>query len=331
MKIKTQKLSGGEDVKDSDIDSKIVYTSNPTIRKESFNRLTQTEWAKKSRSVVSFGFEARNDFKIFHGATFPSSLAQYYIEVYTKPYDTVLDPFLGTGSTIEASINSNRNSIGIELNPEFFDRIQPALENKIIKENRHFLVKRELKDNKIRSVYLTQNDVNIDNKINVAYFNDNCMNMDKIITPDSINFTFTSPPYADFIQQSLKNRIDRTDKLLVECNSSIRKYSDSPDDLGNSLNYREFLVKLKPILEKNLIVTRTGGYSAWVVKDYRDKDDRSYIDFHSDLAHLGREVGFKYHDLIVLDQNEHRKLFSIGYPSVFYTNMNSNFIVVFKK
>jgi DNA modification methylase len=330
MKIKTNKLSGGEEVKDTeDNDSHINYASNPLIRKESFNKMTQSEWAKRSRNVVSFQFEARNEFKVYHGATFPVMLARYYIEVYTKPYDVVLDPFLGTASTLEACLECNRNGLGIELNPEFFKKIEVVIENKIQTLHKKMGIIKDIIDKVI--VVKAYEESFDDNKINLAYFNEDCKNMLKMIKPDSVNFTFTSPPYADFIQQSLKVRNGVKDSLLKECNSTIRKYSDSPDDLGNSFNYKEFLKKLKPILEANLKVTRTGGYSAWVVKDYRDKDDKTYIDFHSDLAHLGEDVGFKYHDLIVLDQNEHRKLFSIGYPSVFYTNMNSNFIVVFRK
>ena len=49
----------------------------------------------------------------------------------------------------------------------------------------------------------------------------------------------------------------------------------------------------------------------------RYKNGIPYIPFHSDLAMLGEQVGFKYHDLIVWDQNEQRSLVLLGYPSVF--------------
>jgi len=85
-------------------------------------------------------------------------------------------------------------------------------------------------------------------------------------------------------------------------------------------------------LKANYTVTKNGGYSAWIVKDYRDtKNKVPYVPFHSDLARAGEEVGFKFHDLIVWDQTGQRRLILLGYPTVFYTNQNCSFIVIFRK
>ena len=77
---------------------------------------------------------------------------------------------------------------------------------------------------------------------------------------------------------------------------------------------------------------KNGGYSAWVVKDYRDtKNKTPYIPFHSDLAKVGQDAGWKFQDLIVWNQGDQRRLVLLGYPSVFYTNQNCSFIVIFRK
>lgn len=113
--------------------------------------------------------------------------------------------------------------------------------------------------------------------------------------------------------------------------STVKQYSKDERDFGN-YDYNKFLVELKLILENCYQVTKSKGYNVWVVKDYRNtKKNIPYVDFHSDLAHLGQEVGFKYHDLIIWDQGEQRKLVLLGYPSVFYTNQNCSFLVVFRK
>lgn len=79
-------------------------------------------------------------------------------------------------------------------------------------------------------------------------------------------------------------------------------------------------------------VIKPGGYNVWVVKDCRDpQNGKPFIDFHSDIAHTGEEAGFLYHDLIVWDQNEQRSLVLLGYPSVFYVNINHTFLVVLRK
>lgn len=103
------------------------------------------------------------------------------------------------------------------------------------------------------------------------------------------------------------------------------------NDFGN-LDYPEFLKEIRKVLKANYELSKNGGYSAWVVKDYHDtKNKIPYIPFHSDLAKIGEEVGFKFHDLIVWDQRNLRNLESLCYPKVFFTNNSCQFIVIFRK
>ena len=55
-----------------------------------------------------------------HGATFPEQLVKDHITSWSNPGDTVLDPFMGSGTTGVACKNLNRDFIGIELDPEYF-------------------------------------------------------------------------------------------------------------------------------------------------------------------------------------------------------------------
>ena len=55
-----------------------------------------------------------------HPTEKPISLMETYIKQSSKPGDTVLDPFMGAGSTGVASVNLDRNFIGIEIDPDFF-------------------------------------------------------------------------------------------------------------------------------------------------------------------------------------------------------------------
>lgn len=54
-----------------------------------------------------------------HPAPYPPALAERLIRMFSFVGDTVLDPFLGTGSTTIAAISSGRNSIGLEVDPGF--------------------------------------------------------------------------------------------------------------------------------------------------------------------------------------------------------------------
>ena len=108
------------------------------------------------------------------------------------------------------------------------------------------------------------------------------------------------------------------------------QYSKSKKDFGN-LDYETFLEELGPIFSDLLKVTESDGYSIWVVKDYRMTPKVPYVSFHSDIARVAQENGWLWHDLIVWDQNEQRRLVLLGYPTRFYTNQNCSFIVVFRK
>ncbi len=59
-----------------------------------------------------------------HSATFPEQLPEWFIKLFTNEYDTVLDPFIGSGTTIKAAIKNNRNSIGIDINKEYIHEIE---------------------------------------------------------------------------------------------------------------------------------------------------------------------------------------------------------------
>lgn len=55
-----------------------------------------------------------------HSATFPVNLPVWFIKLFTKENDIVLDPFLGSGTTSVAASLLNRNSIGIEVSNEYY-------------------------------------------------------------------------------------------------------------------------------------------------------------------------------------------------------------------
>lgn len=56
-----------------------------------------------------------------HPTQKPVALMEHFISLLSNPGDTILDPFMGSGSTGVAAINANRKFIGIELNEEYFD------------------------------------------------------------------------------------------------------------------------------------------------------------------------------------------------------------------
>jgi len=56
-----------------------------------------------------------------HSAVFPKELPLWFIKLFTKKGDTVLDPFLGSGTTSIAAVSLDRNSIGIEIKEDYYN------------------------------------------------------------------------------------------------------------------------------------------------------------------------------------------------------------------
>lgn len=59
-----------------------------------------------------------------HSATFPDALPEWFIKLFTNEGDTVLDPFMGSGTTIVVARRMGRSSIGIDIVPEFVERVK---------------------------------------------------------------------------------------------------------------------------------------------------------------------------------------------------------------
>lgn len=64
-----------------------------------------------------------------HSAAFPEALPEWFIKLFTKEGDTVLDPFLGSGTTSRVAKRLGRNSIGIEILKEYYDNATETINN----------------------------------------------------------------------------------------------------------------------------------------------------------------------------------------------------------
>jgi len=63
-----------------------------------------------------------------HSAVFPESLPEWFISLFTEEGDWVLDPFMGSGTTLRVAERMARNSIGIETSREYCDMAIEALQ-----------------------------------------------------------------------------------------------------------------------------------------------------------------------------------------------------------
>lgn len=289
-----------------------------------FNGLSPKEWARLSRSVWNDVSSQREWYHLKHGATFSEELAKRVIMIYTKQGDIVLDPFLGTGTTLIAAKKLDRYGIGIEIYKHFVDISVKVCSQRLlithIVNKKGILLKRY--DDKV---------VFDDGIVNIIW--DDCRNLLNYVPEQSIQLVLTSPPYAYLLHKVKEDRTKthKKSRFVIDNRSVAKPYGDDPRDFGN-LDYESYLVEIKELMKKLYRVMKGGGYNVWVVKDYRDpKEGRSYIPLHVDIAKMGEEAGFIWHDLIIWDQNAQRKLVLLGFPSVFYVNINHTFLVVLRK
>ena len=77
------------------------------LSKEEFNRWFQQIWNITGASTKQ------------HPAPFPLELATRLVRMFSFTEDTVLDPFCGTGTTMIAALRTGRNSVGVEIDPEY--------------------------------------------------------------------------------------------------------------------------------------------------------------------------------------------------------------------
>jgi len=112
-----------------------LSASNPTLRdtheyilvfsKDSFSReklgkvstIKRDEFLEFTKSV--WRFDAERARKVGHPAPFPVELPYRCIQLYTFKGDVVLDPFIGSGQTAIAALQTGRHYVGYEVDPEY--------------------------------------------------------------------------------------------------------------------------------------------------------------------------------------------------------------------
>jgi site-specific DNA-methyltransferase (adenine-specific) len=63
-----------------------------------------------------------------HSAAFPEELPEWFIKLFTQEGDTVLDPFMGSGTTNLVAQRMGRNSIGIEIVADYYQTVTNSLQ-----------------------------------------------------------------------------------------------------------------------------------------------------------------------------------------------------------
>lgn len=111
-----------------DVHEYILVFSKNSYRRERTNgepTIERDDFLDSTKSVWDFAAESAR--KVGHPAPFPVELPARLIQLYTYAGDVVLDPFIGSGSTALASVESNRNWIGYDTSDEYCELTRSRL------------------------------------------------------------------------------------------------------------------------------------------------------------------------------------------------------------
>jgi DNA modification methylase len=277
------------------------YGKRKDRRPRELNDLNGSEWAQASRSVEEYP-DVRSEKQRFHGAAFPQVLAEQQISIYTKRGDTVLDPFVGVGTTLDACDRLGRTGIGIDLSAEFLD---------------------------LARADLAESDSGVDHRL----IRGDAQGLRKWVEDDSVDFLLTSPPYGSLLK-NVKGAFAYKwqEHSQLDAIDNPQPYSNRSEDLGN-MDYGPFLEAVGVTLQQTVAVLKSRSYAVWVVKDFRAlKEGVPYVNLHSDVIAQAQQAGFDLWDIRIYNQTKFRPLVCLGYPSRnFYLNVGHSYLLVFRK
>ena len=111
----------------------------PTSEQKAQSAMTNEEWNTYFNGHWYFNGAKQNK----HLAMFPEELPKRLIKMFSFPEETVLDPFMGSGTTAAVANTLGRNSIGYEINPDFIPLIQERIKGDLYSDPIIKLIKQE--------------------------------------------------------------------------------------------------------------------------------------------------------------------------------------------
>lgn len=248
------------------------------------NCLTAKEWIKNQLGVWQFNYERRDirDKKV-HPATFPISLARRVIDLFTHAGELVLDPFAGSGTTLVAAQDANRNAVGFDLQESY--------------------------------IRLSAERLGLPGETAQIAVQDDARAIPRYLMPDTVALMVTSPPYANLLNRKRQNksRRNRDNGQLGE----VEQYSQDARDLG-TMPLEEYANAMAEIYAGLLPLLRPGGHCVINVPDMWWEDER--ITIHLSLIEALRKVGYEFRNTIIWDRtNIVNKVGIFGWPSNYIT------------
>ncbi|MGQ9665793.1 MAG: DNA methyltransferase [Anaerolineae bacterium] len=265
----------------------IGYTRTCSCPPNHLNCLSPREWIKCQIGVWQFVYESRDiRDKNIHPAVFPIALCKRVISLFTHEGELVLDPFVGSGTTLLAARDLNRNAIGFDLNERYVDLCMERLS--------------------VNNLFNTAQQIAI---------HDDARNVAMYLYPETVSLIWTSPPYANLLNRRRTNKSRR--ERRNEQFGRIEQYSQDPRDLG-TMALEQYITAMGDIYESLLPLLKPKAHCVINVPDMWWEDQR--ITIHVALIEELRARGYELRNIIIWDRtNIVNKVGIFGWPSNYIT------------
>jgi len=267
----------------------INYQRTCDCKPSHLNCLTAKEWLKCQIGVWQFYYEGRDirDKKL-HPAVFPIALAAKVISLFTHRGELVVDPFVGSGTTLVAARDLDRNAVGFDLHEKYI----------------------KLCEDRLRQLAL-------DTSSKQLAIQDDARNIADYLEEETVSLILTSPPYANLLNRRRKNKSRRGDLRKNEQFMKVEQYSQDERDLG-TMELDEYTNAMGEIFENLLPLLRPKAHCVINVPDMWWENQR--ITIHISLVEELRRRGYELRNIIIWDRtNIVNKVGIFGWPSNYIT------------
>lgn len=267
----------------------VGYKKSCDCKPSHLNCMTAKQWIKSQLGVWQFFYEGRDiRDKNIHPATFPLSLSKRVIELFSHEGELVVDPFVGSGTTLLAAQDLNRNAVGFDLQDDYIQLCKDRLMNN-----------------------------NLFNQAQQIAIRDDALNINQYFEPETVKLIWTSPPYANLLNRKRKNKSRRGDERKNEQFGKVEQYSQDPRDLG-TMTLEKYVEAMGDIFEKLLFLLQHKGHCVINVPDMWWENER--ITIHVALIEELRKRGYELRNTIIWDRtNIVNRIGIFGWPSNYIT------------
>ncbi len=283
-------------------------TMNQETRTNRLNDLSGREWIKFTKSWFIHRPQRRTDQKIRHPASFPESLVRDFISFFTKKGQLVVDPFLGTGSTLVAALETGRLGIGFEIVEKYADISRERVKDALSENGAHT---KTAKGGRAWAKIIQADSTELSKIWREKNF-------------PMADYCITSPPYWNQLKKSHMRQKGRAEKGLDTV------YSDDPDEIGNIEDYHDFLRALKLTFDEVYKIMRPKGYLT-IITNNVFSDGRMYpLAFDTVSTLLEGPFGWTPKDEKVWCQDD-KMLLPLGVFNAWVGNRHHQYCLIFRK